>query len=70
MNIDIRFKDGDGGYRYEADFIPRKGDTISIPKDDVEYRVIDVDHLIHKGMNDKCKLSLITITVTPVKNGT
>ena len=63
MKIDVVVK-GDGLlFRFESDFIPKKGETISDPKAGDSYEVLEVDHLLHTGFDISKRVCLVTLTV-------
>ena len=63
MKIDV-VVEGDGLlFRFESDFIPRNGETISDPRTKETFVVVQVDHLMHTRADISRWVYLITLTV-------
>ena len=67
MKIDVALK-GDGLlFRFESDFVPRKGETISDPKTQETFIILQVDYLLHTAIVGDKRVNLVTIEVSKTK---
>lgn len=66
MKIDIMLQNDELLFRFESDFIPRKGETITDPKTREDFKVMEVNHLLRIDHESNRKLSLVTLEVNKV----
>jgi hypothetical protein len=63
MTIDIQL-DPERTIRYEADFPPRVGETITVDRPKFQtFKVMRIDYLLTVGYGGEPKLSLVTVEI-------
>lgn len=63
MKIDVMLQNDGLLFRFESDFIPHKGETITDPKTREKFKVMEVDHLLRVDHESNRKVSLVTLEV-------
>jgi len=63
MKIDVMLQNDGLLFRFESDFIPQKGETITDPRTRETFKVMEVDHLLRISQTGERLASLVTLEV-------